>query len=254
MVLTDLDYGKKNESLVYKAIFFIGAFMVVFSLLRLYHWDHRELKLVCGIGIPVLLLGIDSLVRSRISLPGLAGMIISGLAVVWYYFVVNRASDELAFVYAVGVALSVTDIFATQYLAGFYRNVLNATESIRDELKTTVLSQQGDSTKVKDLSEMAVDVWRLEKRLRNAGAGVPENQIKSLENSVQRLKRVLSKLDMETIDYTNQKYNDGLNLDIITIEKDDSVPYAIIREMVEPTVLFKGKIIKKGKVIVVEKN
>ena len=255
MFLNDSDYWKKNESLIFKAIFFIGAFMVVFSLLRLNQWDHRELKLVCGIGIPLLLLGIDSIIKSKISLSSLAGFIISCSAVLLYYFVINRSSDELALFYAIGLALLVTDIVATNYLDGFYQNILSATESIKDEIKTTISSKQNeDSNNIKDLSEMAVDVWRLEKRLQKIGTNLPETQIKAFENSLQRLKRVLSKLDIETIDYSNQKYNEGMNLDIITIEKDNSIPYTMIREMVEPTVLSKGKIIKKGKVIIVEKN
>jgi len=255
MFLNDSDYWKKNESLIFKAIFFIGAFMVVFSLLRLNQWDHRELKLVCGIGIPLLLLGIDSIVKSKISLSSLAGFIISCSAVLLFYFVIDRSSDELALLYAIGLALLVTDIVATNYLDGFYQNILNATESIKDEIKTTFSSKQNeDSNNIKDLSEMAVDVWRLEKRLQKIGSNLSETQIKAFENSLQRLKRVLSKLDIETIDYTNQKYNEGMNLDIIAIEKDNSIPYTMIREMVEPTVLSKGKIIKKGKVIIVEKN
>jgi len=255
MFFTDMGYRKKIESLIFNAIFFIGAFMVVFSMLRLYHWDQRELKLVCGIGIPLLLLGIDSIVKSKISLSSLAGSMISCSAVLLYYFVINRSSDELALIYAFGLALLVTDIVATNYLAGFYQNILSATESIKDEIKTTFSSKQNEeSYNIKDLSEMAIDVWRLEKRLQKIGNNLPENQIKAFENSLQRLKRVLSKLDIETVDYTNQKYNEGMNLDIITIEKDDSIPYTIIREMIEPTVLSKGKIIKKGNVIVVEKN
>jgi hypothetical protein len=65
---------------------------------------------------------------------------------------------------------------------------------------------------------------------------------------------MLSKCEIEILDYTGKKYNEGLNVDILSIEKDPGATFPHIREMIEPTILCKGTIIKKGKVIVVENN
>jgi hypothetical protein len=251
---TILDY-KKVEPVVLQLFFFIGFFLVIFSLLRFFSWDHRDLKIICGIGLVLILLGIDSHIKSKITSIGLAGSFISLLGLFLYYFTVNSASDELALLYAGGIAILITDIFATDFLAGFNQKILIAIESLRDDITASIkIKNDEKSNTVKDLTEMAVDVWRLEKRIQKIGSGLPENQIKSFENSLQRLKRIFTKMDFEVLDYTNMKYNEGLNLDIISIEKDSALSYAVIRETVEPTVLHKGKIIKKGKVIVVDNN
>ncbi len=70
---------------------------------------------------------------------------------------------------------------------------------------------------VKDLVELAVEVWRMEQRIAKSASGLPENQLKGLENSIQKLRRYLEKYDIEIVDYKNAKYNDGLNLDILSV-------------------------------------
>lgn len=105
-----------------------------------------------------------------------------------------------------------------------------------------------------DLSELAIDVWRLEKRLDKVVAGISEEQKSSLTNSVQRMRRYLEKNDIEIIDPVNQKFNEGLNLEVLSIEKDSSVGSPIIKETVEPTIMYKGQILRKAKVIVLDKQ
>ena len=46
-----------------------------------------------------------------------------------------------------------------------------------------------------------------------------------------------------------QKYNEGLNLDVLNVEKDASVTVPTVKETVEPTVLHKGQVVKKAKII-----
>ena len=65
-------------------------------------------------------------------------------------------------------------------------------------------------------------------------------------------KKYLEKYDVSVISYTNQKYNEGLNLDILSIESDSNIFEPTIKETVEPTVMCKGQIIKKAKVILLK--
>lgn len=102
---------------------------------------------------------------------------------------------------------------------------------------------------VNDLVELAVEVWRIESRIKKSISTIPESQAKSIENSIQKLKRYLERYDLEIIDYTNQKFNDGLNLDVLSVEKDPSVQVPIVKETVEPTILCKGQVVKKAKII-----
>lgn len=105
------------------------------------------------------------------------------------------------------------------------------------------------SASVSELVELATEVWRVEQRLANIVDILPENQRKGLENSVHKFKRFISNYDIEIIDYTNQKFNDGLNLDVLSIEKDQSITTPIVKETVEPTILVKGQVVKKAKII-----
>lgn len=104
-----------------------------------------------------------------------------------------------------------------------------------------------------DFIQFAIEIWRIEQRVSKLTETLPENQRKGLENSVQKFKRYLEKYDIEIVDYTNQKFNDGLNLDVLSVEKDPSVPESIVKETVEPTIIYRGQVIKKAKIIVLSK-
>ncbi|MEO6077493.1 MAG: hypothetical protein ABIP54_01790 [Candidatus Andersenbacteria bacterium] len=107
------------------------------------------------------------------------------------------------------------------------------------------------SSDVSDLVELAVEIWRIEQRLTKFGLALTENQRKSLDSSIQKLKRYVVKYDLEIIDYTNQRFNDGLNLDILSVEKDSSVHEPTIKETVEPTIMLKGQVVRKAKIILI---
>lgn len=102
-----------------------------------------------------------------------------------------------------------------------------------------------------ELIELATEIWRMEQRLAKVADTLPENHKKGLENSVNKLKRYISNYDVEVIDYTNQKFNDGLNLDVLSVEKDPSVLVPTVKETVEPTILMKGQVVKKAKIILI---
>lgn len=107
---------------------------------------------------------------------------------------------------------------------------------------------------VNDLVDLAVEVWRMEQRIAKSASSLPENQLKGLENSIQKLKRYLEKYDIEIVDYKNTKYNDGLNLDILSVEKDPTLPESMVKETVEPTIMCKGQVVRKAKIILLSNH
>jgi len=110
------------------------------------------------------------------------------------------------------------------------------------------------SVQTNDLVEHAIELWRLEYRFNKMLENMPENQKEIFSNSIKKLKRYLEKNDIEIIDNTNQKFNEGRNLDILAVEKDEKISEPIIKETKEPTILFKGQVIRKGKVIILVKD
>jgi molecular chaperone GrpE (heat shock protein) len=107
---------------------------------------------------------------------------------------------------------------------------------------------------VNDLVDLAVEVWRMEQRIIKSASSLPENQLKGLENSTQKLKRYLEKYDIEIVDYKNTKYNDGLNLDVLSVEKDPTLSESRVKEVVEPTIMCKGQVVRKAKIILLSND
>ena len=105
------------------------------------------------------------------------------------------------------------------------------------------------SVSANELVELAMEIWRMEQRLTKVADTLPENHRKGLENSMLKLKKYISNYDIEIVDYTNQKFNDGLNLDVLSVEKDPTVATPTVKETVEPTILVKGQVVKKAKII-----
>lgn len=123
---------------------------------------------------------------------------------------------------------------------------------LREEIRYSIAPKFVElSLGVNDLVDLAIEVWRMEQRVAKSASNLPEQQLKGLDNSIQKLKRYISKYDIEIVDYKNQKYNDGLNLDILSVEKDPSLSEPIIKETVEPTVLCKGQVVRKAKIILI---
>lgn len=122
---------------------------------------------------------------------------------------------------------------------------------IKEDIKFSVAPKFIDiSPATNDLIELAIEVWRIEQRINRVLPALPENQQVSLTNSIQKIKRFLSRCDIEIIEYTNQKFNDGLNLDVLSIEKVASQLEPIVKETIEPTIMCKGQVIRKAKIIV----
>lgn len=109
------------------------------------------------------------------------------------------------------------------------------------------------SPSTNDFIQFAIEIWRVQQRIAKLEATLPENQQKGLENSIQKFKRYFEKYDIEIVDYTNQKFNDGLNLDVLSVEKDPAISESIVKETVEPTVMYRGQVIRKAKIIVLSK-
>lgn len=125
---------------------------------------------------------------------------------------------------------------------------------IKEDIKYSVSPQFIESSiNTKYLIELAVEVWRIEKRIHDLLTNLSDSQKTGVESSLRKIREYLTKNDIEIIDYTKQNYNDGLNLDVLSIEKKAKLKTPIIKETIEPTILCKGQVVKKAKVILQSK-
>ena len=122
--------------------------------------------------------------------------------------------------------------------------------NIKEDIKFSVAPKFLElSSNINNLIDLAIEVWRIEQRINRSLPLLPDNQQSGLNNSIQKLKRYLEKCDIEIIEYTNQKFNDGLNLDVLSVEKDLSQLEPIVKETIEPTIMCKGQVVRKAKII-----
>ena len=137
-------------------------------------------------------------------------------------------------------------IIITYVRHGFY--------TLQNQILTSVVPKSLKiESSAQDLVDLANELWRLEKRIIKATDKLSDDENKAFHNSITKLQRYLQKNDIEVTDYTGQNFNEGMNLDILSMERDSTLKQSIIFETHEPAITHKGILIKKAKVIVHEK-
>lgn len=123
---------------------------------------------------------------------------------------------------------------------------------ITKEIKSSVQSKFVQLSPEADvLIQIAIDHWRLNKKVVDNVKSLSEKEKQTLQFSLERIKTNLSKFDIEIKDYTNEKYYEGLNVDIISVEKHKhSSDNPIILDTIDPGVIIKGMLVKKAKVVI----
>jgi Na+/phosphate symporter len=136
----------------------------------------------------------------------------------------------------------------------FYKRIqsliIDSKKDIREEFRFSLQPKTLQlNTSVVDLVDLALEIWRIGDRIEKVAPELQEVQRKAIESSLGKIRRYLDRYDMEIIDYTGQKYNEGLSLDILSVEKDPTITVPTVKETVEPTILCKGQVVKKAKII-----
>ncbi len=107
----------------------------------------------------------------------------------------------------------------------------------------------------KMISAVAIEMWRLEKRLSKIKDTIREkvgSEADAVYDQLQRIRDCLGKYEIEIKEYTGESYNDGLSLRALHVETDENLPRGtmMIIETVKPSVYLKGNIISHGEVVV----
>lgn len=75
-----------------------------------------------------------------------------------------------------------------------------------------------------------------------------EDKSRPFKSNFSKIENIFKFLGFETIDYTNQKYNEGMNVEIVSTIKSD-VNISVIKETIEPSIIYKGELLRKAKII-----
>lgn len=101
--------------------------------------------------------------------------------------------------------------------------------------------------------KFAIETWRIKQKFNKIRKKLSDNEYKGIENSLQKIEQYFNKSDIEIVDYTDQKFNEGLNLEVLSVEEDSNIIESRVKETIEPTIMYKGKVIKRAKIIVINK-
>ena len=105
----------------------------------------------------------------------------------------------------------------------------------------------------KNMIDLAVELWKLDKRMKNISGKLSDDEKKLLSNSLDRLKRFLQVNDIKTEDYEGLVYNEGMNVKVMHVEKEHNVPRSIIGETIKPAIGRKGVLVSQAEVVIYEK-
>lgn len=99
--------------------------------------------------------------------------------------------------------------------------------------------------------DVAIEVWRLQDRFKRLQSATGRSD-PAITFSIEKIQHVLKEIGIETRDYTGQKYNEGMSLDVLTFDysAEEKPIDRVVQETVSPAIFFDGKLHKMAQVIV----
>ena len=103
--------------------------------------------------------------------------------------------------------------------------------------------------KISALADLAVEAWRLQRWAFMSGF---EKERGIARHTARKLGSFVTEMEFELCDLTGQPYDPGLALEVIDTEyrADSPVDTPKIAEMIAPIVLWRGRVIRTGQVVV----
>lgn len=93
------------------------------------------------------------------------------------------------------------------------------------------------------VGRLATEIWRLGRRLARFG---DRDDLRPFADSADRLRDALRQFDVDVQEHAGENYHDGLQLEVLAgLETGVSL---VIDETVEPTIRWKGRVIRRGRV------
>jgi hypothetical protein len=99
------------------------------------------------------------------------------------------------------------------------------------------------------LIELAIEGWRMDMWI---AAQPPERVASKLRHVARRLQKFLSERELSALDLTGRRYEPGMSVEVIEALEDERIGghESLIDEMVEPIILWRGRVVKFGQVVV----
>lgn len=134
-------------------------------------------------------------------------------------------------------------LYFTFYLYWLYKN-------IQKNIKISVAPHfMNVSPSVQQFKDLIIALFMLKKHINKIALEQNlESKFRPVSSAILRIENILKIFGFEIVDYTNQKYNDGMNIDIINTVKSN-IKHPTIKETIEPSIIYNGELLSKAKVI-----
>lgn len=109
-----------------------------------------------------------------------------------------------------------------------------------------------------DLVELAIQTWRLEKRVQSMDPTVDARAFKQFTDSVRRFTKLLERFSTAYEDVTNKPFTSGWQeVEVVNWDEPDATPAPVaagpwVKQTISPIVRRQGIVIKTGQVICVD--
>lgn len=97
---------------------------------------------------------------------------------------------------------------------------------------------------------LATQVWRAMGKTLDPATGEPREDMKRVHRHIEGALDVLKQMGLTINDWTNQPYDAGLPVKVLTFQPSPGVPRDTILETVRPTVMWKDRLVQIGEVVV----
>lgn len=99
------------------------------------------------------------------------------------------------------------------------------------------------------LVELTIEAWRLEQWIAQTAT---EKTASKVRHVARRLQKFLSERELSALDLTGQKYEPGMAVEVLEAFADERLrgDEKLIAEMVAPIVLWRGRVVRHGQVVV----
>lgn len=114
---------------------------------------------------------------------------------------------------------------------------------------TLPASEESDAL-VGSLGGLVTQVWRAKVKMVDATTGEPREEMKRVYRHIQSALDLFEQMGLTMNDWVNQPYDAGLPVKVLTFQPTPGLARDTVLEAVRPTVIWKGRLLQPGEVVV----
>lgn len=103
---------------------------------------------------------------------------------------------------------------------------------------------------LKGMAAIATNAWKARSKMLDAESGEPRDEMKRVYRHVEAILETFQEMGIEIKDHTNQAFDYGLQLKVVTTQPTAGITKERVLETVKPTIRWQNQIIQMGEVVI----